>query len=89
MKLAEDKGFTDEAIKSLLKKEFYISIGPLELKEHLRYITVFHSLFNGTGKATKEIKKVFDAVSKCKRLVRLLSNNDPLIGARIIAALDN
>ena len=64
LKMTEGSGFTDEAIKSLLKKEYYISTNLLELKEQLRYITVFHSLFNRTGKSTKGIKGVFDIVSK-------------------------
>ena len=49
----------------------------------------FHSLFNGTGRATKEVKKVFDAVSKRERTIRLLFNDEPLSGTRIIASLDN
>ena len=53
LKLAEGKGFVHEAIRDLLKKEFHILEAPLELKDHLRCITVFHSPFNGTDKATK------------------------------------
>jgi len=89
LKLAEGKGFSDEVNRALLKKEYHIPTGPLELKEQLRYITVFHSLFNRPGKATKEIKKVFDTVSKREHLMSLLFNNNPLAGARIIAVLDN
>ena len=89
LKLAEGKGFSDKAIHSLLKKEFHISTGPLELKEQLHFITIFYSLFNGPGKARKKIKKVFDIVSKRKYLIRLLFNSNPLAGARVIAALDN
>lgn len=89
LKFDEGTGFADEAIRSLLKKEFHIPTSPLELKEQLRCITVFHSVFNDAGKATREIKRVFDAVSKRDRLLRLLFNNDPLAGAKIIAALDN
>ena len=64
LKLMEGKGFSDEAIRSLLKKEYHIPTGPLGLKEQLRYIMVFHSLFNRIGRGTKEIKKVFDTISK-------------------------
>ena len=64
LKLAKGKGFSDKAIRSLLKKEYHIPTSLLELKEQLCYITVFHSLFNGHGKSTKKIKKVFDMVSK-------------------------
>jgi len=56
LKFDEGTGFTDEAIRSLLKKEFHILTSPLELKEQLHYITVFHSVFNGTGRAIREIK---------------------------------
>ena len=56
LKFNKDIGFIDEAIRSLLKKEFHIPTSPLELKEQLRYITVFHSVFNGTGRAIREIK---------------------------------
>ena len=74
LKLAEGKDFLDKAIWSLLKKEYHILTSPLELKEQLHYITVFHSLFNSLGKSTKEIKKVFDMVFKREWLVRLLFN---------------
>jgi len=89
LKLAEDKGFSDEVIYFLLKKEYHIPTDPLKLKEQLQYITVFHSLFNRLGKSTKEIMKVFDTISKRECLLSLLFNNDPLAGARIITALDN
>ena len=72
LKLAEGKGFFYEVIRSLLKKEYHIPAGPLELKEQLRYMTVFYSLFNGTRRATKEIKKIFDTISKRERLIGLL-----------------
>ena len=62
LKLAKVQGFLDDDIRSLLKNEFYIPTNPLELKEYLRHITVFHSLFNGSAKATKEIKRVFEVV---------------------------
>ena len=89
LKLAEGKGFSDEAIHSLLKKEYHIPVGFLELKEQLRYIMVFHSLFNRMGRVTKEIKKVFDTISKRERLIGILFNKDLLAGARIIVVLDN
>ena len=89
LKLAEGKGFSDEAIHSLLKKEYHIPVGFLELKEQLRYIMVFHSLFNRMGRVTKEIKKVIDTISKRERLIGILFNKDLLAGARIIVVLDN
>ena len=58
MKLAKGKGFSDKVIHFLLKKEYHIPTCPLELKEQLWYIMVFHSLFNGIGRSTKEIKKI-------------------------------
>ena len=59
LKLAEGKGFSDDAISSLLKKELHMTKNYFELKEHFRYITVFHILFNGSRKATKEINVCF------------------------------
>ena len=83
LKLAKGKDFT---INHFFPVEEGISCpnGSLELKEHLRCITVFSSLFIGTGNATKDIKIVFDEVAKRERLIRLLFNDDLLAGARII-----
>ena len=89
LKLTKGKGFSDEIIRSLLKKEYYIPTGPLELKEQLQYIIIFHSLFNRIERVIKEMRKVFDTVLKQERLIDLHFNEDPLVGARIIVVFDN
>ena len=62
LKFAEGSGFTDDGIRSLLKKDYHFPTGPLELKEQLRFITVFHSIFSWPGRSTREIKRVRDNV---------------------------
>ena len=52
LKLAEGKGFSADAIRSLLKKELHMPTEPLDLKENLQHVTVLHSLFNGSGNST-------------------------------------
>ena len=50
---------------------------------------VFHRIFNGPGKIKKDIKKIFDATSKCERLTHMLFNVESLAEAGIITSFEN
>ena len=59
LEISEGKRFTDEVICSLLKKEYHIRKGTLELKEYLYYFIVFHSLYERVRKSYEGYKVCF------------------------------
>ena len=89
LKIATGKGLSDDTINKLLKKDYYIPTSQLELKEQMRLIAIFHNTFLGPCINTLKYKRLYDIVAKREVLLQRHFQQDKMIGARFITAIDN
>ena len=89
LRSTEGKGLSDESISALMKKDLFIPKSNYELREVIRMGTIVSKCFFGDGIITKELKSCVETLIKRDMAVKRHFRNDPLFGARFIAAIDN
>ena len=86
---SEGEGLSDKTINKIIKKEYFLWSNTFDLREQLRTIAIFCSLFVGNGIVTNQLKKLHETIVKNDASVRRHFNQDKLFRVKLMCSIDN